>query len=48
MGVAVGQYWLIIKKMEKILLVLREILRYVENLYDVSKNFDMSEKCLDP
>jgi hypothetical protein len=48
MGVPVGQYWLIIKKMEKILLILREILRYVENLYDVSKNFDMSEKFLDP
>ena len=48
MGGTVGQYWLFIKKMEKILLILREILRYVENLYDVSKNFDMSEKFLDP
>jgi hypothetical protein len=32
----------------EIVLILREILRYVENLYDVSKNFDMSEKFLDP
>jgi hypothetical protein len=30
------------------MLILREILRYVENLYDVSKNFDVSEKFLDP
>ena len=39
---------LLLKKMGQILSILWGITYYLENKYDVSKNFGMSEKFLDP